>query len=117
MRKARTFTQEFKREMVKKLVSGTTTPTQLCRWYETSPGLLYHRKEQYILGKLNNEPVNEGVILNKISKLKQLLSKLTLENELLKILAKHSQIPRKRRVFITANRDAPSTLSREDVSS
>jgi len=84
MRKARTFTPEFKREVVEELLSSTTRPPQLCLRCKISSGILYHWKKQYIFGKLNNEPTNEGVLLDKINKLRQMLAKFTLENEFLK---------------------------------
>lgn len=40
MRKQRTFTAEFKREVVEELLSGTTRPAQICRRYSISSGLL-----------------------------------------------------------------------------
>ena len=40
MRKPRTFTSQFKREVVEELVSGTTGPAQLARRYNLSSGLL-----------------------------------------------------------------------------
>jgi len=46
MRKPRTFTSQFKREVVEELVSGTTGPAQLARRYNLSSGLLYHWKKQ-----------------------------------------------------------------------
>ena len=58
MRKPRTFTSQFKREVVEELVSGTTGPAQLARRYNLSSGLLYHWKKQYARGKLNNEPID-----------------------------------------------------------
>jgi len=84
MRKARTFTPEFKREMVEELLSGTTRPAQLCRRHNISSGLLYYWKKQYALGKLSNEATQEGALLDRINKLEQMLGKLTLENEFLK---------------------------------
>ena len=39
MRKQRTFTAEFKREVAEELLSGTTRPAQICRRYSISSGL------------------------------------------------------------------------------
>jgi len=84
MRKPRTFTAEFKREIVEELLSGATGPAQLSRRYNLSSGLLYHWKRQYARGKFDNEPAREAAMLDRISKLEQMLGKLTLENEFLK---------------------------------
>jgi len=84
MRKPRTFTSEFKREVVEELASGITGPAQLARRYNLSSGLLYHWKKQYARGKLNNEPTEEAALRDRVSQLEQMLGKLTLENEFLK---------------------------------
>ncbi len=84
MRKARTFTSQFKREVVEELLSGTTGPAQLARRYNLSSGLLYHWKNQYVRGKLNNEPAEEAALRDRVSQLEQILGRLTLENEFLK---------------------------------
>jgi len=84
MRKPRTFTSQFKREVVEELVSGTTGPAQLARRYNLSSGLLYHWKKQYARGKLNNEPTEETALRDRMSQLEQMLGRLTLENEFLK---------------------------------
>jgi transposase len=84
MRKPRTFTSQFKREVVEELLSRTTGPAQLARRYNLSSGLLYHWKNQYARGKLNNEPTEEAALRDRVSQLEKMLGKLTLENEFLK---------------------------------
>jgi len=84
MGKPRRFTAEFKRQVVEELLSGTARPAQLSRRYNLSRGLVYHWKNQYARGKLNNEPTREEALLDRINKLEQMLGKLTLENEFLK---------------------------------
>ncbi len=77
MRKPRTFTAEFKRQVVEEVLSGTTGPAQICRRHSLSSGLVYHWKKQYARGKLNNEPTQEEALLDRINKLEQMLGKLT----------------------------------------
>ncbi len=84
MRNLRTFSQEFKRQVIEELISGESRPAQLCRRYNISPSLLYHWKKQYSLGKFNNEPVEEAALKDRIEKLERLVGRLTLENEFLK---------------------------------
>jgi transposase len=84
MRNQRTFSQEFKRQVVEELLSGESRPAQLCRRHNISPSLLYHWKRQYSLGKFNNEPIEEAALQDRIEKLERLVGKLTLENEFLK---------------------------------
>jgi transposase-like protein len=84
MRNQRTYSQEFKRQVVEELLSGASRPAQLCRRHNISSSLLYHWKRQYSLGKFNNEPIEEAALKDRIEKLERLVGKLTLENEFLK---------------------------------
>ena len=96
MRNQRTFSQEFKRQVIEELLSGQSRPAQICRRYNISPSLLYHWKKQYSRGKFNNEPTEEGALRDRIEKLERLVGKLTLENEVLKkgLQNSISQFPR-----------------------
>ena len=84
MRNQRTFSQEFKRQVVEELLTGESRPAQLCRRHNISSSLLYHWKKQYGRGKFNNEPTAEAALKDRIEKLERLVGKLTLENEFLK---------------------------------
>ena len=90
MRNQRSFSIEFKRQVVEELMSGESRPAQLCRRYNISPSLLYHWKRQYSRGKFNNEPTTEAALKDRIEKLERLVGKLTLENEFLKRGLQHS---------------------------
>jgi transposase len=96
MRNQRTFSLEFKRQVVEEFLSGENRPVQLCRRYNICPSLLYHWKEQYSRGKFNNEPTEEGALKERIEKLERLVGKLTLENEVLKrgLQSSLKQLPR-----------------------
>jgi transposase len=84
MRNQRSFSLEFKRQVVEELLSGESRPAQLCRRYNISPSALYHWKRQYSRGKFNNEPTEEAALKDMLEKLERLVGKLTLENEFLK---------------------------------
>ena len=84
MRNQRTFSQEFKRQVVEELLTGESRPGQLCRRHNISSSLLYHWKKQYGRGKFNNEPTAEAALKDRIEKLERLVGRLTLENEFLK---------------------------------
>jgi len=84
MRNQRSFSLEFKRQVVEELVSGESRPAQLCRRHNISSSLLYHWKKQYSRGKFNNEPTEEAALKDRVEKLERLVGKLTLENEFLK---------------------------------
>lgn len=90
MRNQRTFSLEFKRQIVEELVSGESRAAQLCRRHNISTGLLYHWKKQYVRGKFNNEPTEEAALKDRIEKLERLVGRLTLENEFLKKGLQHS---------------------------
>mgnify|MGYP003395230878 CR=1 FL=1 len=84
MRNQRSFSVEFKRQVVQELLSEESRPAQLCRRYNISSSLLYHWKRQYSRGKFNNEPTEEAALKDRVEKLERLVGKLTLENEFLK---------------------------------
>ena len=92
MSNQRSFSLEFKRQLVEELMSGESRPAQICRCHNISPSLLYHWKRQYSRGKFNNEPTEEGALKDRIEKLERLVGKLTLENEFLKKGLQHSII-------------------------
>src|SRR3990170_4230188 len=84
MRNQRSFSLEFKRQVIQELLSGESGPAQLCRRHNITSSLLYHWKKQYSRGKFNNEPTEEAALKDRIEKLERLVGKLTLENEFLK---------------------------------
>ena len=84
MRNQRSFSVEFKRQVIEELLSGESRPAQLCRRYNISSSLLYHWKRQYSRGQFNNEPTEEAALRDRVEKLERLVGKLTLENEFLK---------------------------------
>ena len=84
MRNKRSFSVEFKRQVVEELLSGESRPAQLCRRHNISSSLLYYWKKQYGRGKFNNEPTAEAALTDRIEKLERLVGRLTLENEFLK---------------------------------
>jgi len=84
MRNQRTFSLEFKRQVVEEFLGGESSTAQLCRKYNIGSSLLYHWKEQYARGRFNNEPTEVGALKDRIEKLERLVGRLTLENEVLK---------------------------------
>ena len=84
MRNQRSFSLEFKRQVVEELLSGESRPAQLCRRCNISSSLLYYWKRQYCRGKFNNEPTEGAALKDRVEKLERLVGRLTLENELLK---------------------------------
>ena len=115
MRNQRTFSQEFKRQIVEELLSGESRPAQLCRRHNISSSLLYHWKKQYGRGKFNNEPTAEAALKDSIEKLERLVGKLTLENEFLKKGLEHSLSQSERNGKSSAVGNTSSTVSGKDA--
>ena len=84
MRNQRSFSLEFKRQVIEELLSEESRPAKLCRRYNITSSVLYHWKKQYSRGKFNNEPTKEAALKDRVEKLERLVGKLTLENEFLK---------------------------------
>jgi len=84
MKRKRTFSLEFKRQVVEELLTCESGAAQICLKYNICASLLYHWKEMYSRGRFNNEPTEEGALKDRIEKLERLVGKLTLENEVLK---------------------------------
>ena len=115
MRNQRTFSQEFKRQIVEELLSGESRPAQLCRRHNISSSLLYHWKKQYGRGKFDNEPTAEGALKDRIEKLERLVGRLTLENEFLKKGLEHSLSQSERNGKSSAAGNTSSTVSGKDA--
>ncbi len=115
MRNQRTFSQEFKRQVVEELLSGESRPAQLCRRHNISSSLLYHWKRQYGRGKFNNEPTAEAALKDRIEKLERLVGRLTLENEFLKKGLQNSLSQSERNGKSSAGGDTSSAVSGKDV--
>jgi transposase-like protein len=80
----RTFSNEFKRQVVEEVISGITTPAQIVRKHNLSSGLIYHWKQLYLKGKLGPESNHELALKERIKELECMLVRLTLDNDFLK---------------------------------
>ena len=115
MRNQRTFSQDFKRQVVEELLSGESRPAQLCRRHNISSSLLYHWKKQYSRGKFNNEPTAEAALQDRVEKLERLVGRLTLENEFLKKGLQNSLGQSGRNGKSSVNGSASSAVSGKDA--
>lgn len=116
MRNIRSFSLEFKRQVVEELLSGESRPAQICRRHEISPSLLYHWRRQYSRGKYNNEPSKEAALQDRVEKLERLVGKLTLENEFLKRGLQNSLSRAGKNGKSSRYGDVSASTSGEDVS-
>ena len=97
MRKQRSFSPEFKRQVIEELLSGASTPAQICRRHEISSGLLYYWKKQYSRADLGSNGKREAALEERIQQLEQMLGKACLENEFLKKALQRTLGPSKKR--------------------
>jgi len=111
MRNRRSFSVEFKRQIIEELLSGESGPAQICRRYNIQASLLYHWKRQYSRGKFNNEPTEEGGLRDRIEQLERLVGRLTLENEFLKKGLQNSLSQSRRNGKFLCSGDASSAIS------
>lgn len=56
MRTRRTFSNEFKRQVVEEILSGVTTTAAVCRRYSIAYPIISRWQKVYAMGKLDNEP-------------------------------------------------------------
>ena len=116
MGKQRTFSLEFKRQIVEELLGGESRPAQLCRRHNIAPSLLYHWKEQYSRGSFDNEPTEEGALKERIQQLERLVGRLTLENEFLKKGLQHSLNHYQRNGRSSAGSNTSSSINKRGAS-
>lgn len=114
MRNQRSFSLEFKREVVQELLSGESSAAQLCRRRNISSSLLYHWKKQYSRGRFETEPTQEAALKDRVEKLERLVGRLTLENEFLKKGLRQSlgQTPRNGRTSLNGG-PSPEASARD----
>ena len=92
----RTFSKEFKRQVVEEILSGGTTTAAACRKYTIAYPVIARWKKDYSLGRLDNEPTTEEGYQEKIARLEQKVGQLTMENDVLKKVLKQTQSQRAR---------------------
>ncbi len=113
MRKQRSFSIEFKRQVVEEYLSGAGTAAQLCRKHSISSGLLYHWRRQYLKNSFEADSAREVAQEERIRLLEQALEKAHLEVEFfIKSSASELRTVPEKRKFITDNRNFIETLTR-----
>ena len=96
MKKQRSFSTEFKRQVVEEALSGVSTAAQICRRHGISSGLLYYWKKQYLKNSFEADAAREAALEERVQELEQALGKSHLENEFLK-KALHRSIDQSRK--------------------
>ena len=96
-KKYRSFSAEFKAEIVLSLLSGQKSAAQICREHELSPNLLATWKEAFLQNAKNAfaSPKQQSADAGRIAELERALGQATLENQILKkassLLGKRSE--------------------------
>jgi len=86
VRVRRSFDNEFKKQIVESIVSGSATQAELAREHRISPVLINRWQKEYSTGKFfeNVDSKDLAKLELRIRELERLLGKITLENEMLK---------------------------------
>lgn len=88
--KYRTYTKEFKRQLVEEILSGISTPGALSRKHNIARGLLGRWQRQYAKGRFDNDPIAEPVVQERVQQLERMVGRLTMDKDLLKKALKHA---------------------------
>ncbi len=106
-RERRSYSKDFKRQVVESVVSGTATQAELAREHRISPILINRWIKDYQAGKFF-EKVNSQDMAKlelKVRDLERLVGKLTLENEILKKLRDLNTKEKKDSSSVVTSRD------------
>ena len=114
MRTRRTFTNEFKREVVEAVTSGQVRQLEMSRKYGISPVVISRWKKEYLEGKFfeNNSPDTTRLEI-KLRELERLIGELTVENRTLKKIIELVEPQKKDKQQIFTSKDWE--ISRKDV--
>jgi len=107
MRVRRSFSDDFKKQVVESIVSGSATQAEIAREYKISPVIITRWKKDYRAGKFfeNVSSHDMAKLELRIRELERLLGKLTLENEMLKRVRDLNTREKKEDLSIVTSRD------------
>ena len=92
MKKYRSFSSEFKKQLVDEIESGTTTLSQAARTHQISPSLIGRWKKQILEGTFRDKPTpRERELEKEVDYYKIKVAELTREKDLLKKINEYSQ--------------------------
>jgi len=86
VRERRSFSNDFKKQIVESIVSGSATQAELAREHRISPVMINRWNKDYKAGKFFENVSSQDMarLELRIRDLERLVGKLTLENEMLK---------------------------------
>jgi transposase-like protein len=107
VRERRSFENDFKRQIVESIVSGSATQAELAREHRISPVLINRWKKEYETGKFfeNVDSKDLAKLELRVRELERLLGKMALENEMLKRARDLSTNQKKDNSSIVTSRD------------
>jgi len=107
MRVRRSFSNDFKKQVVESIVSGSATQAELSREYNVSPVIISRWKKDYRKGRFfeNVDSQDMAKLELRVRELERLLGKLTLENEMLKRARDLNTKEKKDNLSIITSRD------------
>lgn len=110
MKKYRHFDEEFKRDLVARIDSGTLTASQACREHNLSPSLVDRWKRQIHEGTLRSKPsAREKQLERELEQYKKKVGELSMQVDLLKKIKEFSASMRKSNGYVvTGKPTAPS---------
>jgi len=106
-RERRSFSNDFKRQIVESIVSGSATQAELAREHRISPVMINRWKKEYKKGKLFENVSSQDMarLELRIRDLERLVGRLTLENEMLKKIRDLDTKKKKDNSSIVTSRD------------
>ena len=107
MRARRSFSDDFKKQVVESIVLGSATQAELAREYKISPVAINRWKKDYKVGKFfeNIDSRDMAKLELRIRELERLVGRLTLENEILKKIRDLNTKEKKDDLSIVTSRD------------
>ncbi len=107
MRIRRSFSDDFKKQVVESIVSGSATQAEMAREYKISPVLINKWKKDYKTGKFfeNVSSHDMAKLELRVRSLERLLGKITLENEMLKKIRDLGTKEKKDNLSIVTSKD------------
>jgi len=107
VRERRSFSNDFKKQVVESILSGSTTQAELAREHKISPILISRWKKDYKAGKFFENVSSQDMarLELRIRDLERLVGRLTLENEMLKRARDLNTKEKKESLSIVTSRD------------
>ena len=80
----RTFTNEFKLQVIREYLGGMMSRAALARQYDIAPEQIKARQRWYEEGRLTDQPGGDPGLYRRIAELERMVGRLTMENDLIK---------------------------------